>query len=407
MKELNMRPLSTLKFYQRGNYFLSQPHQPFFVFGLLWAIVSMLIFSLSHKGLIQLHIPENEFHLYSLAFIIFAQFFHGFLFTTFPRFCTSMTIPKEVYIRIVWLYQIGSILFFLSALIWAPMVWISMIILLFANSMAVYTLYWIYKIGQSPMKQDPFWILIAHDIAIGVHLIWIVAYAIEFFIGSFNWLPLLSPILVNFFFVFLTFSVAQRMIPFFSHSQASKTNYFVETVFAALVIKTLFAMTAFGLGEVFVSFCLGIYLFRELLRWKLHPFNAPAILWILHLALFWLPTALLIGAFIQLFEILYDMDFLFAGTHLLVLGFLTTILIGFGSRVTLGHSGQPPHADKVTIAIFWWTQVIVLARFLLSLDTAFGNTHGWLFDIAVFGWLALFIAWGSRYGQVLIYGKKN
>ncbi|MCX6073897.1 MAG: NnrS family protein [Campylobacterales bacterium] len=36
---------------------------------------------------------------------------------------------------------------------------------------------------------------------------------------------------------------------------------------------------------------------------------------------------------------------LFLGTHLLVLGFLTTILIGFGTRVTLGHSGQPPHAN--------------------------------------------------------------
>lgn len=402
-----MRSLSSLKFYERGSYFLSQPHQPFFVFGLLWAIVSMLIFALSHKGLILLHIPENEFHLYSLAFIIFAQFFHGFLFTTFPRFCTSMTIPKEVYIRIVWLYQIGSILYFLSALIWAPMVWISMLILLFANSMAVYTLYWIYKIGQSPLKQDPFWILIAHTIAIGVHIAWIFVYAIEFFIGSFNWLPLLSPIVVNFFFVFLTFSVAQRMIPFFSHSQESKTNYFVETVFAALVLKTLFAMTAFDVGEVFVSFSLGIYLFRELLRWKLHPFNAPAILWILHLALFWLPIALLIGSLIQLLEILYDMNFLFAGTHLLVLGFLTTILIGFGTRVTLGHSGQSPHADKVTIALFWWTQIIVLSRFALSVDTAFGNTHGWLFDATVLGWMVLFIVWSLRYGKVLIRGKSS
>ncbi|OHD88038.1 MAG: hypothetical protein A2Y52_00460 [Sulfuricurvum sp. RIFCSPLOWO2_02_43_6] len=391
---------------QNKSYFLSQPHQPFFVFGLLWAIVSILIFSLSHKGLVVLQIPENEFHLYSLAFIVFAQIFHGFLFTTFPRFCTSMAIPKEVYIRIVWLYQIGSVLFFLSSLIWAPMVWISMIVLLFANSMAVYTLYWIYKIGQSPLKQDPFWILIAHAIAIGVHFIWIIANTIEFFIGPFNWLSLLSPILVNFFFVFLTFSVAQRMIPFFSHSQETKTKYFVETVFAGFVVKTLFAMVAFGLGEALISSILGLYLFRELLRWKLHPFNSPAILWILHLALFWLPSALLIGAFIQIIEILYDSNFLFAGTHLLVLGFLTTILIGFGTRVTLGHSGQPPHADMIAITLFWWTQVLVLSRFALSIDTAFGGTQGWIFDITAFTWIVLFIAWGMRYAKTLLFGKK-
>lgn len=105
-----MSTFSTAPLPQKQNYFLSQPHQPFFVFGLIWAIVSMMLFLLSHKGVISLSISENEFHLYSLAFIVFAQFFHGFLFTTFPRFCSTMAIPKEAYIRIIWLYQIGAAL---------------------------------------------------------------------------------------------------------------------------------------------------------------------------------------------------------------------------------------------------------------------------------------------------------
>lgn len=150
---------------KKENYFLSQPHQPFFVFGVLWAIVSMVFFTLSHRGLITLSIPENEFHLYSLAFLVFAQFFHGFLFTTFPRFCTSITIPREVYIRIVWLYQIASVLFFIGMLVSVWMVLVAMCAGLFAHTMAIFTLHWVYKIGQSPLKQDPYWILIAHGIA--------------------------------------------------------------------------------------------------------------------------------------------------------------------------------------------------------------------------------------------------
>ncbi|MDD2368516.1 MAG: NnrS family protein [Sulfuricurvum sp.] len=390
----------------KQNYFLSQPHQPFFVFGLLWAIVSMVLFVLSHKGIITLSISENQFHLYSLAFLVFAQFFHGFLFTTFPRFCSTMPIPKEAYIRIIWLYQIGSVLFFAGSLLSEWLALFAMVAVLFAHSMAVFALYWIYKIGQSPAKQDPFWILVAHGITLITHLLWIIAFGISLIWNFQNWFALIPPIIVNFFFVFLTFSVAQRMIPFFSHSHESKTKYFVEAVFGAFIVKTLFALIAFTAGEAIVGILLSLYLLREFLQWKLHPFNSPAIIWILHLALFWLPVGLLIGSLIQIIEMVYNMSFLFAEIHLLALGFLTTILIGFGTRVTLGHSGQSPEADKVSIVLFWWTQVVILARFALSVDTAFGGSHPWLFDAAACGWILLFIVWGGRYGKTLIFGKK-
>ncbi len=402
-----MSTCSTAPSPQKKNYFLSQPHQPFFVFGLLWAIISMVFFVLSHKGVITLSISENQFHLYSLAFLVFAQFFHGFLFTTFPRFCSTMAIPKEAYIHIVWLYQIGAALFFVGSLLSEWLTLFAMLAVFFAHSMAIFALYWIYKIGQSPVKQDPFWILVAHGITLITHLLWIIAFGISLVWNFQNWFPLIPPIIVNFFFVFLTFSVAQRMIPFLSHSQEPRTKYFVETVLGAFILKTLFALVTFTAGEAVVGILLALYLFREFLRWKLHPFNSPAIIWILHLALFWLPTGLLIGSLTQIVEMIYSVSFLFAEIHLLALGFLTTILIGFGTRVTLGHSGQTPDTDKVTIALFWWTQVIVIARFALSVDTAFGGSHSWLFDAAACGWIFLFIVWGGRYGKTLIFGKKN
>jgi uncharacterized protein involved in response to NO len=105
-------------------------------------------------------------------------------------------------------------------------------------------------------------------------------------------------------------------------------------------------------------------------------------------------------------EMIYSVNFLFAEIHLLVLGFLTTVLIGFGTRVTLGHSGQSPHADTIAIALFWWTQILILLRFALSIDTAFGATHGWLFDATACSWIILFIVWGARYGKTLIFGKQ-
>lgn len=392
---------------QNQGYFFSQPHQPFFLFGVIWAIVSMMIFLLSHKGIILLSIAENQFHLYSLAFIVFIQFFHGFLFTTFPRFCTSMNIPKEVYVRIVWLYQIGATAFFIGSLVWVWLAWISMFMVLFAHAMALFTLRWIYMMGQSPLKQDPYWLLIAHGIGFGAHIFWIVAFGAELMGYASEWFSLVSPVIVNFLLIFLTFTVAQRMIPFFSHSLESRPSHFVAAVFVLFVLKTLSAMASLPMAEAVISIVLALYLLSEFIRWKLPLFRSPAIVWVLHLALFWLPSALLLGALAQIAEFFTHQSFLFLGTHLLVLGFLTTALIGFGTRVTLGHSGQTPHADTLSIILFWWTQIVLLARLALSIDTSNGAMHPWIFDLTVTLWIILFCVWGYRYGKILIFGKPN
>ncbi|MDD4855286.1 MAG: NnrS family protein [Sulfuricurvum sp.] len=391
---------------QPKHSFLSQPHQPFFLFGVLWAIISMVIFTLSHKGIITLTVPENAFHLYSLAFIVFTQFFHGFLFTTFPRFCTSTAVPRDVYVRIVWLYQIGASLFFAGALLWNPLAWIGMSIVLFAHAMAIFTLHWIYKNGQSPLKQDPYWILISHGIGIAMHTLWMIAYGLELLGITFDALSLIAPVIVNLFLIFLTFAVSQRMIPFFSHSIDSRSPYFVKSVFALLILKTLSNILMIPLAEAAVSILLSLYLLREFLRWKLPVFNSPAIVWILHLALFWLPIGLFLGALGQIIEYFAHISLLFIGMHLLVLGFLTTVLIGFGTRVTLGHSGQSPHADTLAIWLFWLTQGVVLARAALSIDTGFGGANPWIFDLTVTAWIILFGVWGWRNGKILIYGKQ-
>lgn len=388
------------------SYFLSQPHQPFFLFGVVWSIVSMILFTLSHKGLITLTLTESSFHLYSLAFIVFIQFFHGFLFTTFSRFCSSMAIPQDVYLRIVWLYQIGAVLFFTGALLWGPLAWIGMFVVLFAHSMAIFTLHWIYKNGQSPLKQDPYWILIAHGIGIAEHTVWFIVYGLALVGISFNIVSTIAPVIINLFLIFLTFAVSQRMIPFFSHSTESKSNYFVETVFALLIGKTLLNILAIPLAEAAVSIFLSLYLLREFLRWKLPLFKSPAIVWILHLALFWLPVGLFLGALGEIVEYFTHISLLFMGMHLLVLGFLTTVLIGFGTRVTLGHSGQPPNADTLAIGLFWWTQVVILSRIALSIDNAFAAAHPWIFDLTVTAWILLFSVWGWKYGRILIWGKR-
>ncbi|MEA3228052.1 MAG: NnrS family protein [Campylobacterota bacterium] len=396
-----------LKTATKSNYFLSQPHQPFFILGIVNSIVMMLIFALSYKGIFTLTTESLNFHTYSLIFLVFTNMFTGFLFTTFPQFCQSDTISQKYYTNIFYLSLFGSIIYLTGAFLNHYLLILGMIISFLSHLFTVIKLANIHKVGKTVEKSDPYWIVVAQYFGIISHtlFIWLE------FNRYINFYLDYTSTAINFAFylylILLGFSVAQRMIPFFSHSFAPKDKRFVKIVFVMLVIKVSLVTVGFKLEEMVVDIMLGLYLTREFLRWKLDILNAPAILWVLHLALLWLPVSFFLSAISLGTELILENSFYFFNLHLLAIGFLTTLLIGFGTRVTLGHSGQAPHADKFAIGIFIFIQLVVLLRALFSLNVAFSWDMNFLFDISFTTWLLLFILWGARYGKVLIFGKKT
>ena len=376
------------------NYFLSQPHQPFFIAGIFWAIVSMSFFAFMYHGAIIVNINPLFFHVYTMLFMIFTPFFIGFIFTTFPRFCQSSVIDKEAYIFIFFLLEFGSILFVIGAFVNPILLDTAIFIMLISHLLVILELQKIYQERQiSKASSDTLWILIGFYIGLFVHTLFfievflsILPYNISIFniaatIGFWNYL------------IFVVFSIAQKMVPFFSHVTANKRRGFVSIVFTAFLLQSLFVLLDFRLGWIVIDVTLAIYILNEYRRWKLNTFNAPAILWILHLALYWFAISLIFS--------IVSVNFL--TLHLMAIGFLTTMLIGFGTRVTLGHSGQTPQADYYTIYLFYFLQVIVLLRAAFS----FWNEKLWIFDISAAAWVVLYILWASRYGSILLYGKKE
>jgi len=103
-----------------------------------------------------------------------------FYLLLFPRFCSSLTIPKAGYIRMISLYQIGAIIFFMGSLISWKLALLGMIFIFLANTLSVFALYLVYKNGSSPVKQDPFWLLIAQYLGVGSNL----AILVWYFLGS-------------------------------------------------------------------------------------------------------------------------------------------------------------------------------------------------------------------------------
>jgi len=384
----------------KENYFLSQPHQPFFLLGIINAIVMMLIFALNYKGIFLLHGDSLTFHSYSLIFLVFTNFFTGFIFTTFPRFNQTQIIEKKYYVNIFYASTLASLLFIAGAFSSELLILGAMLLSLISQVFIVLKLKNIYEVGMAADKSDSFWILNANYFGLFGNALFILSFFVPVI------LPIAITISFYMYLIFFAFSVGQRMIPFFSHSFAQKNESFIKIIFVLFILKSIFASADIKSLQILVDLLLAGYMFFEFKRWDLHPLQSPPILWVLHLALFWLPISFFISALSLGAEILFDTSFYYLNIHLLAIGFLTTLLIGFGTRVTLGHSGQPPQADTLATKIFLSIMVVVFLRALYSINIAFGWGLSFLFDISFTAWLLLFLVWGGRYFKVLVFGSK-
>jgi uncharacterized protein involved in response to NO len=85
--------------------------------------------------------------------------------------------------------------------------------------------------------------------------------------------------------------------------------------------------------------------------------------------------------------------------HALALGYFTTVLVGFGTRVILGHSGRTPKADAYAVTLFGLIQAMALIRIIAGIFPQFGYLHAVLTVAAL--WIVIFGLWSKRYIHIL------
>ena len=293
----------------------------------------------------------------------------------------------------------GSILFQLGSLFSTLLFSLGMLLTFVAHAGASYILYNIYQTSKMEEKEDQLWILIAMGFGLLSHFIFIISV----------WIPSLHvlsiEIAIYLYLFILIFTVGQRMIPFFSHTPIEKHKERLKVIIGLLGLHILLEIIQNN-SSFLVDFLLAYLIGKELYRWKLPFPNPNPLVWILHLALFWIPIAFALEAITNIIALTTQTNFLSLGIHTLALGFFLTVLIGFGTRVTLGHSGNTMQADRLTTILFYWTQVVVLVRILTSLAVANNWNFVVFFDLSITVWVVLFALWGSRFFPVLIFGKK-
>lgn len=384
----------------KNNYFFSQPHQPFFVLAFVNAIIGMIVFLLSYKNVIYFAGTPSIYHSYAITYLMFTPAFLAFLFTTFPRFSSTPPIEIKNYMRVFTFYYLGSILYLLGSIVTPVFSGAAMILLFIGHFRGVDMLRTMYKTTNMEDKQDMHWILLAMQLGLFSHLLFIVS---KLFYMPMTGLSIEISIYLYLF--LLTFTIAQRMVPFFSHLMVEKNEKLLFIVFSLLALHILLEGMVTH-SSFIVDLALAYFIGKELLRWKLTFPHPDPLLFILHIGMYWIPVAFALSGLSNLLTLIISVNFLFLDIHILMLGFVFTMLIGFGTRVTLGHSGNTIQADKWVKMLIVWTQVVVVMRLLTSLVSAFGWDFSVLFDISAMAWIVMFTAWALRFFVVLIKGKK-
>ncbi len=356
----------------------AQPHRLFFATSILWGITLM---TLSMASWIGLAIDFSTVHGIGMLYGVFINAFLGFLSTVIPRYTQSIEIPKKLYHFFWLLYQVGLIVWFIGFSLAGQL--LSGAALMIAGFVYYQTI----RVGRYPDEPDSLWL-------VGLVFISGLLPVLNLFLSfSLSWAGIWVSVLP------ITFTVAQRMIPFFY------AGYFRNTYSKPAWVVPFFVLGSWGIAlggdssvlTSMLSFILssGIAYFL----WTLDIYKkAPAILWILALGFLWLP----VGLFVTGLESLSGLYALKMGIHILLLGFVFTLLVGFGTRVLLGHSGQMVTADRITVYLFGAVQTAVVLRIIASLF--FIGDIGAYVGILHLGFslfVIVMLVWGIKYRKAI------
>jgi len=389
--------------------FSSQPHQPFFTNGIIFFILFMMLFIASYSNILSLETSILTYHAYTMIFVVFIQFFLGFLFVVFPRFLSQAEISPKIYMQQFQLYFISSIGIFFTLIFLPSITILFQILMLFAQVLSFKLLYSIHKKSIVAIKEDTKWILVAFSNGILAHFLFIIS-SLDF-TYSLTVTHFSTNIGFYLFLFMIIFTVSQRMIPFFTKTKVptyviNKSKNLLPIIYGLLTLKIFLLVFENSTLNLFADIPLLVVFTRELIKWNLPTFKVTAIMWVLFISLYWIPFAFLISI-IESLIYLYNPEIIFEKVviHTLALGYFVTVLVGFGTRVILGHSGTTPFAGTFAITIFIAIQLIAFLRIFASFSLNFDLNYIFLLNFTAFLLVAGLIVWSMKYLKILINGK--
>lgn len=369
---------------------------------MLWWSVDLETRRAGWPGLTSTLMPPAAAHAWLLLFGFFPFFIFGFLFTALPNWVNGRAVPRPLYLAACLPMAAGAALFYPGLFLPGLAVW----------AVCLHGLGWTIGLGAlirvlltAPAgdKRQPW-------ICLGAVLAGLLSELI-FLVGLPGRPPLFALAETLAIWGFLTplfLAVCHRMIPFFTSRLV--TNYVMVRPYGPLWLMLAACLAHICLevaglpqwtwpGDLLLSLLAAWFISR----WGIARSLKARLLAMLHVAFVWAALAFALSALSSLMLLLGHGGLGLAPPHALGIGFFGAMLLGMASRVSLGHSGRPLHADGSTWALFWLIQVTAMLRLLpeffptaLAYRPVTMAALLWLFTFAVWTWKYAPFYWRPR-----------
>lgn len=373
---------------------LKVPHRLAFMAGLLPLLPLMIWWGGALAGWWHVGGPGLTAHAQLMTMGFFPLFMMGFIFTAGPKWL-NVTAPRPAYyVPAILLYLSGTVLLALSAMgVTQALPWAQ---LFHALGWAIACGIWIDCIRRSRVADaiHAKVIATAFVLGLGAHLLKMAGTWWPVFLHAFVPLALFG-------FLFPVFlAVSHRMVPFFS--SAVLPQYRVWRPYSLLYFWLVALVVRVGLAQWLPMFTwlvdwpLALSFTYCLFRWQSWRSGEVRLLAMLHCSFAWLPVAFALLGYEAFLRLMAQPVTGSAGTHALTVGFFTSMLYAFVTRVSLGHSGRPLIADGLLWAGFLALLCVALLRVLAAL---FPAVPGLIPGVWI-GWCVIFGYWIVRFAPV-------
>ena len=398
--------------------FSAAPHRMCFWSGTLFGLAAVGFWSVQQASLyttlwppISWSVPYPAAHGFMMVYGWMGFFMFGFLLTTFPRWLDTEPIPRAAWI-VAW-----AALSFGGATFWAGLLLHRVLVVAGALAMGLgYTVAIVFCArvliaSRTPGRSQQAWLLLT--LATGVCGILLAAYG--FATDSFAALSASRQLGLHPFLLGVVLTVLYRMVPFFTTMVTPGMELRRAPHGVALFAITLWGRTALAFLSAedwlwLPDLVLLALLLREGWTWRFWRANFPPLLLILYLALGWLALSLAgsgLGGLAR-FVTGHSMPMLDAAAlHAMTLGGFGGLVLGIGTRVSLGHSGGGLATDRFLAILFYAFQLAPLLRIAPEMAAPWWpalRVQGFWSGLV---WLVVFGLWFARIGPVLMRPRSD
>lgn len=393
------------------NTFTAAPHRMMFFAGALQLVLPILFWAVELIGRytllwrpFDLVLPSTFAHGFIMLYGVFSFFFYGFLMTVYPRWMQGSVIPREKYVNTFLWMASGMAIFEIGLFIRLDIAIAGLSVYLIGWLTGFIALYHVYRTAPALNKTYETWInsaLLLGWLGAACFLLWMLTDHFSLLFISLKaglWLFLL-PVL---------FTVAHRMLPFFSSSviknyEVVQPRWSLPVVMALCVVHFVLDMNAQYKWLFLADLPLAMVAFYHSYLWKLNRSFVDSLLAVLHIALLWLGIGMTLFSVQSLYVFMTGELILGkAPLHAITIGFISSMLIAMASRVTLGHSGRPLILDKLTWYLFLGISLTAITRIAADIQ-AINTVYGFSMNIVtVVCWLTCMSLWVLRFAPIYL-----